>query len=173
MDLRRTTYGPGYVDMWSLDEIRIRIRNLKKILPDAEIDFAIHIHSCITTDECELLHLAYYYLKSKFCKIERSNWGKVNSVYVKPKLATIYANDFNKCENKYYPLGSEVNVWSQSPVVERVYAQTFASEIVGQQASIDNYNFDYTFNNANATLDGLCDFNPSNFGTYFESLQSY
>lgn len=61
-----------------------RMENLKKVIPEIEVEFAITKYSCIAKNRLDALYLAYFDLKDKFCKIDRRNFGTVKQIEFEP-----------------------------------------------------------------------------------------
>jgi len=69
---------------WSVEELRKRLENLKKITPSLVVDFQIAMAKTLTLDERDALYIAYYALKKKYSKINYSKFGGLKRVGYEP-----------------------------------------------------------------------------------------
>ena len=60
---------------WNLEQMKIRVENLKKVISAQVVDDAIRIAKYTTDDELDGLYIAYYRLKDEYSKIKRRWFG--------------------------------------------------------------------------------------------------
>lgn len=78
---------------WDLPTMDKRMENLKKVIDPFEVDLKVNYYlSSFTDDKLDAMYLAYYDLKDKYCKIDRSKFGKPKKVNYKAKDANLYGN---------------------------------------------------------------------------------
>jgi hypothetical protein len=71
---------------WDLPTMEKRMECLKKVIDPFEVDLKINFYlSIVTDDRLDAMYLAYYDLKDKYCKIDRSKFGKPKTVDYKQK----------------------------------------------------------------------------------------
>jgi hypothetical protein len=71
---------------WDLPTMEKRMECLKKVIDPFEVDLKINFYlSVVTDDRLDAMYLAYYDLKDKYCKIDRSKFGKPKTVDYKSK----------------------------------------------------------------------------------------
>ena len=69
-------YSNYYIEKkWSIEELRKRIRNLKKIIPYEVVSWHITFARSLTYSERDALYIAYYELRKIFSKINYSRFG--------------------------------------------------------------------------------------------------
>ena len=73
------------VRKWSEKDIMIKLTNLGKKLGQIYIQAEIDFQKKYTDNYCDALNLAYYSLKNKFSKIQRSKFGFVRTPEYEPK----------------------------------------------------------------------------------------
>ena len=74
---------------WDLPTMEKKLDSLKKIIPEYAVDLEISLYSNVAEDRLDVLYLAYYSLKDKYCKIKREKFGKIKDVEFEPKKATV------------------------------------------------------------------------------------
>ena len=60
---------------WDLDTMKIKIKNLEKIIPFAAIDTFLYVNLMNAKSELDAYYLTYYELKDMFLKYKRSSFG--------------------------------------------------------------------------------------------------
>ena len=71
---------------WNLNEMKRRIKNLKKILNPIEVDMYVTLSKCKTNNELDSLYMAYYALKRMHLKYNTNLFGHLNHVEYEPIL---------------------------------------------------------------------------------------
>ena len=80
---------------WDLPTMEKRMECLKKVIDPFEVDLKINFYlSLFTDDKLDAMYLAYYDLKDKYCKIDRSKFGTPKKVDYKPKNIGISTTSF-------------------------------------------------------------------------------
>lgn len=62
---------------WDLDTMKIKIKNLKKIIPSTMIDSFLSLKLTNAKSELDAYYLTYYGLKDMYLKYKRSSFGNV------------------------------------------------------------------------------------------------
>ena len=75
---------------WDLPTMERRMENLKKVIPENEVENTITAYSQIAEDRLDVLYLAYFNLKDRFCKIDRNKFGEAKIIAYRPKVRVIY-----------------------------------------------------------------------------------
>ena len=60
---------------WDLDTMKIKIKNLEKIIPLTTIDTFLYVNLMNAKSELDAYYLTYYELKDMFLKYKRSSYG--------------------------------------------------------------------------------------------------
>lgn len=80
---------------WNLEEMKIRVNNLKKVIDETLINIYYYRALEETDNELDALYMAYYDLKALLLKYKREVYGTVNEVEYEPKF------DWDKYLNEY------------------------------------------------------------------------
>lgn len=87
---------------WNLEEMKIRVNNLKKVINETLINRYYYRALEETDNELDALYIAYYDLKALSLKYKREVYGTVNNVDYKPKFDwDSYLDEYLK-NNIYY-----------------------------------------------------------------------
>jgi hypothetical protein len=70
---------------WDLPTMEKKLDSLKKIIPEYVVDLEISLYSNVAEDRLDVLYLAYYSLKDKYCKVKREKFGKIKDVEFQPR----------------------------------------------------------------------------------------
>ena len=70
---------------WNLCQMRIMMENLRNLLGNIEVDMEIASCSSLSDNELDVLYLAYYNLKGRHLKYNRSIFGKIVLVEYEPR----------------------------------------------------------------------------------------
>lgn len=84
---------------WNLEEMKIRVNNLKKVINETLINIYYYRALEETDNELDALYIAYYDLKALSLKYKREVYGTVNNVDYKPKF------DWNSYLDEYLKNG--------------------------------------------------------------------
>ena len=91
------------IKRWDLPTMRIKFKNLEKIISKVEIQHKISYYDMICVNHLDALYLAYYDLKYEHSKIKLENFGSYKKISY-----TI------KNTNFYVPLYSSTNVYTST-----------------------------------------------------------
>ncbi len=80
---------------WDLDTMKIKIKNLKKIIPFATIDTFLYVNLMNAKSELDAYYLTYYELKDMFLKYKRSSFGDTTK-NIKKVLEFDWENSLNE-----------------------------------------------------------------------------
>ena len=75
---------------WKLEEIKIRIENLKKVIPEYIINTYVSFNISLCEDECDAYNKTYYDLKEKYLRYNRRVFGIVQNMPYKLKKNNIF-----------------------------------------------------------------------------------
>ena len=70
---------------FNLSQMRIMMENLRNLLGNIEVDMEIASCSSLSDNELDVLYLAYYNLKGRHLKYNRSIFGKIAQVEYEPR----------------------------------------------------------------------------------------
>jgi hypothetical protein len=93
--IQQPTYS-GKVRKWDERDITIKLENLKKKLGVWPVEQEINFQRHYTNNKVDYLNMAYYSLKDKFSKINRSKYGMVRQVEYERK-------ERRRDPHNYYP----------------------------------------------------------------------
>ena len=65
---------------WNLEEMKIRIENLKKITDSVLVSIYYVSAKAKTDNELDALYITYYTLKSRLLKYNRGSYGRIKTV---------------------------------------------------------------------------------------------
>ena len=65
---------------WNLEEMKIRIENLKKITSSALVSIYYANAKAKTDNELDALYITYYALKNRLLKYNRGSYGRIKTV---------------------------------------------------------------------------------------------
>lgn len=82
----------GFAKKWSEKEIRIRLKNLEKIIPSDVIKNRVLLQMDFTRNEVDAMNLAYYSLKRNYSKVRADNFGTLNKIDYE-KNGTLFDGD--------------------------------------------------------------------------------
>lgn len=71
---------------WNLEEMKIRVENLKKITYPAFVSFYYANAKVKTDNELDALYLTYYGLKNTLLKYNRGSYGRIKTVNYERKF---------------------------------------------------------------------------------------
>lgn len=98
---------------WNLEEMKIRVNNLKKVINETLINIYYYRALKKTDNELDALYIAYYDLKALSLKYKREVYGTVNNVEYKPKFDwNIYLDEYLKNNINYYTSTESYYSWS-------------------------------------------------------------
>lgn len=100
----------GAVKKYDLNEITIRLENLKNKFGSFVVENEIKYYKKYTDNECDMLNLAYRALKNKFTKIQRFRFGFVRVIdyEIRKRKSNIYYSD------AYYYNTNTTSTWTVS-----------------------------------------------------------
>lgn len=75
---------------WNLEEIKIRVENLKKVIPELMVDMYVGLNINVCEDECDAYNKTYYELKEKYLKYNRCRFGVVQKFPYKLRQINIW-----------------------------------------------------------------------------------
>lgn len=75
---------------WKLEEIKIRIENLKKVIPECIVNTYVSFNISLCEDECDAYNKTYYDLKEKYLRYNRRVFGIVQNMPYKLKKNNIF-----------------------------------------------------------------------------------
>jgi hypothetical protein len=98
---------------WILEEMKIRVNNLKKVINETLINIYYYRALEETDNELDALYIAYYDLKALSLKYKREVYGTVNNVDYKPKFDwNSYLDEYLKNNINYYTSTASSYTWS-------------------------------------------------------------
>ena len=80
------------VRKWSEKDIRIKLKNLKKIINPIFIEGEILFQQKYTSNLVDAMNLAFYSLKQRYSKISASKYGWINTIDYEPKPIKVQQN---------------------------------------------------------------------------------
>lgn len=82
-----------------LDEMRIRVENLKKLFGEDTITHLKNLYTTMSTSELDMLYLVYFTLRREKCKVQGERFGILTNIIgereYKPSSLEWYSVDFN------------------------------------------------------------------------------
>ena len=89
----------GAVKKYDLNEITIRLENLKNKFGSFVVENEIKYYRKYTDNECDMLNLSYRALKNKFTKIQRFRFGIVRVIdyEIRQRKSNMYYSDTYYC----------------------------------------------------------------------------
>jgi hypothetical protein len=98
---------------WNLEEMKIRVNNLKKVINETLVNRYCYRALEETDNELDALYIAYYDLKALSLKYKREVYGTVNNVDYKPKFDwNSYLDEYLKNNINYYTSTASSYTWS-------------------------------------------------------------
>jgi hypothetical protein len=98
---------------WNLEEMKIRVNNLKKVINETLVNRYCYRALEETDNELDALYIAYYDLKALSLKYKREVYGTVNNVDYKPKFDwNSYLYEYLKNNINYYTRTASSYTWS-------------------------------------------------------------
>lgn len=92
---------------WDLDTMKIKIKNLEKIIPSTIIFTRFHTNLMNAESELDAYYLTYYELKDMFLKYKRSSFGDTTK-----NIKEVYGTNWEAILNQ--PLTRAQTTWSSS-----------------------------------------------------------
>ncbi len=94
---------------YCLNDIRIKLNNLKKRFGAYQVDNEIAFQRQYTNNEIDYLNMAYYALKSRFCRIHMWRYGVVNKIDYIPRKSYNPWDDYDDYDKYSWTITSATN----------------------------------------------------------------
>lgn len=120
---------------WDLDTMKIRIKNLEKIIPLDIVGMYLSINKMYAKSELDVYYLTYYELKDMFLKYKRSSFGDTTK-----NIKKVYELNYEDALNEQLNNAAVVAAKGLSSTLSSTYTNAYINNsIYGYYNVYDGY----------------------------------